>query len=79
MTLDEGEELQPSEVGLLSGKFFTVAGFADMQLERLKEIIVSSGGKFAGDKQIADFAIFPMDMLPDSSTQAKEFVRLHFF
>lgn len=61
----------------MSGKFFTVAGFADIQLERLKEIIKSSGGKFAGDKQIADFAIFPMDMVPDSSTQAKEFVRLH--
>lgn len=61
----------------MSGKLFTVAGFVDIQFESLNEIIKNSGGKFAGDKQIADFAIFPMDMVPDSSTQAKEFVRLH--
>lgn len=72
-TLDEDEEPEQNEDGLLSGRCFTVAGFADVHVERLKQMIESNGGKYAVDTQIADYAIFPMDMVPDSGTKAKEF------
>ena len=78
-TLDEDEEPEQNEDGLLSGRCFRVAGFADVHVERLKQMIESNGGKYAVDTQIADYAIFPMDMVPDSGTKAKEFVSSTFF
>ena len=71
-TLDEDEPEQDG--GLLSGRCFTVAGFADEHVEHLWQMIEGNGGKRARESQTADFAIFPMNTCPDDNMQAKHSV-----
>ena len=72
-TLDEDNEPE-QDSGLLSGRYFTVAGFADEHLEHLWQIIESNGGKHVGDRQMADYAVFPMNSVPGDNFQAKQLV-----
>ena len=71
-TLDEDEEPEHC-AGLLSDRYFTVVGF-DEHVERLWQIIESNGGNRAGKRQMADYAIFPMNTVPEGSLQAKQLV-----
>lgn len=72
-TLDEDNEPE-QDSGLLSGRYFTVAGFADEHLEHLWQMIESNGGKRVGERQIADYAIFPMNSVSEDNLQAKQLV-----
>lgn len=51
-----------------------MVGF-DEHIERLWQIIESNGGKRASERQMVDFAIFPMNTVPKGRIQAKQLVR----
>ena len=55
-----------------------MVGF-DEHIERLWQIIESNGGKQASERQMADFAIFPMNTVPEGRIQAKQLVRQFFY
>ena len=76
-TLEEGDEPE-QDGGLLEGRSFIVVGF-DEHIERLWQIIESNGGKRASERQMADFAIFPMNTVPKGRIQAKQLVRQFFY
>ncbi|PFX26384.1 DNA topoisomerase 2-binding protein 1-A [Stylophora pistillata] len=73
-TLDNEEEEEAPQDGLLSGKFFTVAGFSSEHLTHLWQLLESNGGKAVSGGQTADYAVLPMNKVPEEDLQAKQLV-----
>ena len=71
-TLDE--EGEPEQDGLLSGKCFTIACFSTEHVVHLWKLIESNGGKPVAKDQTADYAILPMNTVPEEDLQAKQLV-----
>ena len=63
---------------LLSGRYFTIAGFGDEDVEYLWQLIESNGGKALKSKEtrVADFAILNINTVPKEDIQAKQLVRI---
>ena len=51
-----------------------MVGFTDEHVEHLWQMIESNGGKRVGKRQMADYAIFPMNTVPEDTLQAKQLV-----
>lgn len=72
-TLDDEEE-EAFQEGLLSGKYFTVAGFSSEQLTHLRHLIEGNGGKAVASGQTADYAVLPMNTVLEEDLHAKQLV-----
>ena len=53
---------------------FTIAGFANEHVAHLWQLIECNAGKPVARGQTADYAILPMNMVPDEELQAKQLV-----